>query len=115
MRLVWRHGPTYHHDHPRRLKGLFAASLFLCTLLSASSLLAPEDKIVYQNRFLLLVTVSMLTFGFLSMMMLTVLENERGVASTPPWRFVIRTAMRTLRLMDSFSDIMYARVLWEKV
>ena len=78
-------------------------------------MLQPLHDLPYRNRFLTLLTMVLGAFGLVLMMLFTVLEAERGPPSKHPRLLVVRAALRAGRLLDTFSDGMYAHILWEKV
>ena len=113
--FIWRHGPRVHLQFPRRTKGCIAAHLLISLIVLLVCLLSAEEDAIFHNRLALLGILTFLCATVLTMLFLTYLESERGAASTPFYKILLRIGMRTIRLADCFSDIMYCRVVWEKV
>lgn len=115
--LVWRVGPL---SHRRPCFGIFMKVMYTLIVLLGllaiiTGVLKPLEEHAFNSRFMTLLTTTVSTFGLLLMLLLTILSKERGPSSTPVQSIMFRAALRTLRIMDTMSDAMYARILWEKV
>ena len=115
--LTWFIGPSF-IDNPRtRSLGLvtFAVALFCLFTLNFPPLLSPEHGVPHQSRFaFLLLSAPMMLCDHL-VGSLVFVTNERLPPDAPMWTILTRAGVKTLRGMDAFSDIIYMRVLWEKV
>ena len=115
--LVWFLGPSYIDRPPTRVLALVVLTLsfiLMCTLYFPP-LFAPEDRVPFQSRFifLLLMAPTQMCDHFIGT--LTFVTNERAPPEARMWKVLTRAGVKTLRGMDAFSDIIYMRVLWEKV
>ena len=112
---TWRFGPLAATHAPWTIGPALLVHVALLYFLRTPPLFAPERRMPFQNRLLFLVGISAEVATDVVLTNTTLMSMQRGPPSTPVWKILSQVGIQTMRWADVFSDMIYIRVLWEKV
>ena len=113
--VTWTYGPNFTRQNPWLGFPIAVGNVGLVAYLTLPALVAAERRLPFANRFAFLVAVSASTLFDAALAMTTLCASDRGPHEAPLSRVLLRAAAHVLRASDAFSDIMFLRIVWEKV
>lgn len=115
MYAAWILGPDFRLVAPRASLFAFVVMNFPVMAAFLPFIFTSEKLTPFGSRLVLTLTLAPWTGTNLAFFSATVLGWERGPRNNPPWRFLWSCLLKTTRNMDTVSDGLYVRVLWERV
>ena len=113
--LMWQFGPSFHDGHPIITKILTLGAYLGSMPVYFVPLLAPERLVPFQSRFEFLICMAGSTIVDVIIGDFLINPTERPARHVTVWKYLTDGAFKSIRAVDAFSDMIYLRVLWEKV
>lgn len=113
--LVWHAGPDLLRVHPGACAFMLLAFAPSQLFLDLSSALAPLDRVPFQSRIAFLLSAGAAHWMLTAMSAACTHPQMAYKRSAGLWPVMWSATITSLRAADSLSDLMYVRLLWDKV